>query len=145
MAVTKFVRAQDILKEKGFKVPPFDTAGFQNAVVEFFQKNDVSAKLTIFGVRFVDYEGTPKCGFSDCTQYSSSETWSDGRKSFHYDLPDYLDCRFGYSATTGFSTPFFIVDEPYLTNVVALLKMAGFIVGRKRRVLGVPTYDITLV
>lgn len=63
MAVTKFVRAQDILKEKGFKVPPFDTAGFQNAVVEFFQKNDVSAKLTIFGVRFVDYEGTPKCGF----------------------------------------------------------------------------------
>lgn len=63
MAVTKFVRAQDILKEKGFKAPPFDTAGFQNAVVEFFQKNDVSAKLAIFGVRFVDYEGTPKCGF----------------------------------------------------------------------------------
>lgn len=145
MAVTKFVRAQDILKEKGFKAPPFDTAGFQNAVVEFFRKNDVSAKLAIFGVRFVDYKGTPKCGFSDCTQYRSSETWSDGSETFHYDLPDYLDCRFGYSTAIGFSSPFFIVDEPYLTNAVALLKMAGFIAGRKRRVLGVPTYDITLV
>lgn len=145
MAVTKFVRAQDILKEKGFKAPPFDTAGFQNAVVEFFRKNDVSVKLAIFGVRFVDYEGTPKCGFSDCSQYNSCETWWDGRKIFNYDLPDYLDCRIGYLTTTGFSSPFFIVDEPYLTNAVALLKMAGFIVGRKRRAGGVPTYDITLV
>lgn len=145
MAVTKFVRAQDILKEKGFKAPPFDTAGFQNAVVEFFRKNDVSAKLAIFGVRFVDYEGTPKCGFSDCSQGSFCETRWNGIDIFDYDLPDYLDCRFGYHTTTGFSSPFFIVDEPYLTNAVALLKMAGFIVGRKRRVYEVPTYDITLV
>lgn len=64
MAVTKFVRAQDILKEKGFKAPPFDTAGFQNAVVEFFQKNDVSANLPVIPIRFVKLPDPPECGFS---------------------------------------------------------------------------------
>ena len=64
MAVTKFVRAQDILKEKGFKAPPFDTAGFQNAVVEFFRKNDVSAKLPVIPLRFVELPDPPQSGFS---------------------------------------------------------------------------------
>ena len=59
MSVTKFVRAQDILKEKGFKAPPFDTAAFQNAVVEFFRENDMSAKLTIRTMRFLDYKNAP--------------------------------------------------------------------------------------
>lgn len=60
MAVSKFIRAQDILKEKGFKAPPFDTAAFQNAVVEFFRENDMSAKLTIKTMRFLDYKNAPK-------------------------------------------------------------------------------------
>lgn len=64
MAVTKFVRAQDILKEKGFKAPPFDTAGFQNAVVEFFQSHDVSAKLPVIPIRFVELPDPPQSGFS---------------------------------------------------------------------------------
>lgn len=64
MSVTKFVRAQDILKEKGFKAPPFDTAAFQNAVVEFFRENDMSAKLTIRTMRFLDYKNAPKIPFS---------------------------------------------------------------------------------
>lgn len=64
MAVTKFVRAQDILKEKGFKAPPFDTAGFQNAVVEFFRNNDVSAKLPVIPLRFVELPDPPQSGFS---------------------------------------------------------------------------------
>lgn len=64
MAVTKFVRAQDILKEKGFKAPPFDTAGFQNAVVEFFQTHDVSAKLPVIPIRFVELPDPPQSGFS---------------------------------------------------------------------------------
>lgn len=64
MAVTKFVRAQDILKEKGFKAPPFDTAGFQNAVVEFFRSRDVSAKLPVIPIRFVELPDPPESGFS---------------------------------------------------------------------------------
>ena len=60
MSVTKLVRAQDILKEKGFKASPFDTSAFQNAVVEFFRENDMSAKLTIRTMRFLDYKNAPK-------------------------------------------------------------------------------------
>jgi hypothetical protein len=146
MAVTKFVRAQDILKEKGFKAPPFDTAGFQNAVVEFFRSNDVSAKLTLFSVRFVDYEETPACGFSDCTHLTPYPSiWPEGLTLYHYELPSYLNCRIGHHATDAFVFPFFVVDEPYLTNAVALLKMAGFIVGRKHAWKGTSYYEVTLV
>lgn len=138
MAVTKFVRAQDILKEKGFKASPFDTAGFQNAVVEFFQKNDVSAKLDIISERFIDCEGAPACGFA-----ASTETIDDEDLGLVYVIPSFLDWYYKYC-----NFPFFVVDEPYVTNAVALLKMAGFIVSRKhkhKRLRGLDSYTVTLV
>lgn len=146
MAVTKFVRAQDILKEKGFKAPPFDTAGFQNAVVEFFRRSDVSAKLYVLGIRFAEYEDAPKCGFSDCSQVSFCERYEwEEETRYYYNLTDYLHCRIGYLNTSSVLFPFIIVDEPYMTNAIALLKMAGFIVGRKYKWRDVPCYDVTLV
>nr|DAE09178.1 MAG TPA: hypothetical protein [Siphoviridae sp. ctZro7] len=142
MAVTKFVRAQDILKEKGFKAPPFDTAGFQNAVVEFFQKNDVSARLSIISVRFLDYEGAPACGFAASTEGVYNDYLGPGFDK--YIFPHFLGRYFG-----GFEeyacSPYIIVDEPYVTNAVALLKMAGFIVSRKHKQLKHHAYTVTLV
>jgi hypothetical protein len=138
MAVTKFVRAQDILKEKGFKASPFDTAGFQNAVVEFFQKNDVSAKLDIISERFIDCEGAPACGFAASTETIDDEDWG-----LVYVIPSFLDWHYKYC-----TFPFFVVDEPYVTNAVALLKMAGFIVSRKhkhKRLRWLDSYTVTLV
>lgn len=142
MSVTKFVRAQDILKEKGFKAPPFDTAGFQNAVVEFFRKNDVSSRLSIISVRFLDYEDAPECGFAASTESVYNDYLGPGFDK--YIFPHFLGGYFG-----GFEeyvcSPYIIVDEPYVTNAVALLKMAGFIVSRKHKWLKHYAYTVTLV
>lgn len=178
MAVTKFVRAQDILKEKGFKAPPFDTAAFQNAVVEFFRENDMSAKLTIRTMRFLDYKNAPKdalfistipvvthyvvnekeweeeenyCGEIEKYYIVNTERIDNDKKtvSRSYISEDDLDCEhpriwdeheYPYPqfikdaiGTDSSDTPFIIIDEPYATNAIGLLKMLGFIVSRKRK------------
>lgn len=150
MSVTKIVRAQDILKSKGYVAPKFDTSGFQSAVASFFEKNDVSACLTIFLIRFLDYEGASSSGFHACTEYTEKtpDTLGFSRDGFYYDypLPSFLGGRFGtlgYTDEIGF--PYILVDEPYATNAVGLLKLCGFIVSRKHRTFGVPSYDVTLL
>lgn len=166
MAVTKFVRAQDILKEKGFKAPPFDTAGFQNAVVEFFQKNDVSAKLIVASVRFIEFDDAPQSGFvvaEEKTLYREEPRSHYSRKgNLIYDEPEIV--YFKMHKIPIFLTPYItqyeetdvdggkyiyhpaiFVDEPYATNAVGLLKMAGFIVSRKYNWKGFSAHTITLV
>lgn len=142
MSVTKFVRAQDILKEKGFKASPFDTAGFQNAVVEFFRKNDVSERLSIISVRFLDYEDAPECGFAASTECVYNDYLGPGFDK--YIFPHFLGGYFG-GTEEYVCSPYIIVDEPYVTNAVALLKMAGFIVSRKHKWLKHDSYTVTLV
>lgn len=142
MSVTKLVRAQDILKEKGFKASPFDTAGFQNAVVEFFRKNDVSERLSIISVRFLDYEDAPECGFAASTEGVYNDYLGPGFDK--YIFPHFLGGYFG-GTEEYVCSPYIIVDEPYVTNAVALLKMAGFIVSRKHKWLKHDSYTVTLV
>ena len=142
MSVTKFVRAQDILKEKGFKASPFDTAGLQNAVVEFFRKNDVSERLSIISVRFLDYEDAPECGFAASTEGVYNDYLGPGFDK--YIFPHFLGGYFG-GTEEYVCSPYIIVDEPYVTNAVALLKMAGFIVSRKHKWLKHDSYTVTLV
>lgn len=142
MSVTKFVRAQDILKEKGFKASPFDTAGFQNAVVEFFRKNDVSERLSIISVRFLDYEDAPECGFAASTEGVYNDYLGPGFDK--YIFPHFLGGYFG-GTEEYVCSPYIIVDEPYVTNAVALLKIAGFIVSRKHKWLKHDSYTVTLV
>lgn len=178
MSVTKFVRAQDILKEKGFKAPPFDTAGFQNAVVEFFRENDMYAKLTIRTMRFLDYKNAPKnplfiSTVPVVTHYVINEeeweeeedSWGEmikyytvnierienGEKTvsrsciseedldcehpriwdeYEYPYPKFIKDVIGVGSS---GSPFIVIDEPYATNAIGLLKMLGFIVSRKRK------------
>lgn len=139
MSVTKFVRAQDILKEKGFKTPPFDTAAFQNAVVEFFRENDVSARLTIISVRFVDYEDTPEGGLS-----ISTEKVRDGYSAY-YQLPLPISIYYKDWEEDHVNFPSIVIDEPYVTNAIGLLKMLGFIVSRKHKWRHYSAYTVTLV
>lgn len=155
MAVSKIIRAQDILKEKGYTAPKFDTMGFQSAAADFFRKSDVSARLTVFSVRFLDYEGAPLSGFHACTEYTSRE-YDDILASVHagrdgdgytydYPLPPFLGSRFGtLGYTDEIGIPYIIVDEPYITNAVGLLKLCGFIVSRKHKTFGIPSYTVTL-
>ena len=154
MPTSKIIRAQDILKEKGYTAPKFDTMGFQSAVASFFKQSDVSARLTVFSLRFLDYEGAPLSGFHACTEYTSRE-YDDILASVHagrdgdgytydYPLPPFLRSRIGNLADDSIGFPYILVDEPYMTNAVGLLKLCGFIVGRKHRVFGVPCYTVTL-
>ena len=165
MAVTKFVRAQDILKEKGFKTPPFDTAAFQNAVVEYFQAHEVSAKLEVVSMRFVELADAPLCGFA---MTEERRLWSMEPRSHYsrrghliidepekvystaYIIPPFLtpciNCdEEDVNGGKYILRPIIVVDEPYATNAVALLKMAGFIVSRKHKWRGYPAYTVTLV
>lgn len=140
MPVTKIIQAQDILKEKGYKQPKFDTMGFQSAVVNFFRKNDVSARLYIIAVRFAELSDYPAAGFISCTEVVRVV---DGEEQ--YDVPKILvepkhiinECNDCY--------PVIYIDEPYVNNAVGLLKMCGFIVGRKKKTYRLPSYPVTLV
>ena len=170
MSVTKLVRAQDILKEKGFKASPFDTSAFQNAVVEFFRDNDVSAKLTIRTMRFLDYKNAPKeplfiSTVPVVTHYVVNEEEWEEEEDIHDEMIKYytvnierienrsyiseedLDCEhprewdeYEYPFPQfmrdiinldSAGSPFIVIDEPYATNAIGLLKMLGFIVSRK--------------
>lgn len=147
MATRKLLRAQDILARKGFAPPAFDTMGFQAAVTDFFLKSAVSARITVFSVRFLDYADAPAAGFHACTEYTSRVADSFARDGYFYDypLPPFLGGRFGtlgYTDEIGF--PYVLVDEPYVANALGLLKMLGFIVSRKHRTFGIPAYTVTI-
>lgn len=145
---TKLVRAQDILREKGFALPPFDTQGFTDAVTRFFRSSDVSARLRIFAVRFVDYDSTPSSGFAASTDFTRRE-YDDilGYWRYDYPLPSFMGGCFGslgYDPDNSLGIPFILVDEPYTANAVGLLKMMGYVVSRPRKWNGVPCREITL-
>lgn len=165
MAVSKFVRAQDILKEKGFKAPPFDTAAFQNAVAEYFKAHEVSVKLEIVSMRFVELADAPHCGFAMTEERMlwKMEPRSHYSRKGHLIIDEPEKVYFTAYMIPQFLTPYIscdeedvkgnkyilqplvVVDEPYATNAVALLKMAGFIVSRKHKWRGCPAYTVTLV
>lgn len=147
----RIIRAQDILKEKGYAAPKFDTMAFQNAVVEFFRKNSIEAKLAIIPVRFVDYEDTPDSCFYACTEIRAVKTkYYEGFDS--YPMPDFMikiiQENDDIHNLPFFTAPYIMVDEPYASNAVALLKMCDFIVSRKHRLFNSKPfkgYTVTIV
>lgn len=48
--------AKDILKEKGYVAPKFDTAGFMEEVGKYFSNNSINSKLLLVPYRFADIE-----------------------------------------------------------------------------------------
>lgn len=48
------ISAKDILKEKGYVAPQFDTSGFMQVVAEYFLQNPVECKLLLIPYRFAD-------------------------------------------------------------------------------------------
>lgn len=140
MPVTKIIQAQDILKEKGYKQPKFDTMGFQSAVVNFFRKNDVSARLHIIAVRFAELSEYPAAGFISCTEVVRVVDDEE-----QYDVPKILVEPKHIINEYNDIHPVIYIDEPYVNNAVGLLKMCGFIVGRKKKTYRLPSYPVTLV
>ena len=48
--------AKDILKEKGYVAPKFDTAGFMEEVGKYFSNSSINSKLLLIPYRFADIE-----------------------------------------------------------------------------------------
>lgn len=126
----KILRVQDLLKLKHYRASRFDTNGFMSAVQDYFLSADTSASLLLFPVRFAGHEGAPPQGW---TPYP--HTARDFRAAFGLTLSQSFRC---------ISTPTVIIDEPYAANAVALLKMYGYIVQR-RRDHGDTLYTVTVV
>ena len=139
--VKKIIRAQDILKEKEFSFPPFNTNAFTDAIVSFFRGNDVSAKLSLIPLRFVELENTPSDGFAVATKIFDGKYENDYVYVFPKFIPWeewWLDRNYAYF-------PIIFINEVYMENAVALLKMLGFIVGRLHKWKSFKCRNITLV
>jgi hypothetical protein len=148
--MSKIVRAQDILKEKGFVAPVFDTAAFQADVAMFFRDHSVEDYLLIYVLRFADFKDAPRSGFASSLFVTSAERLC-GEVFIGYAVPPELLRQepdgpyFGNLQDTEISRPHIIVDEPFAANAVGLLKMLGFTVGRRHKSrFGVPVYKVTL-
>ena len=62
--MSKIIRAQDILKEKGFVASFFDPAAFQADVAMFFRDQSVEDYLLIYVLRLADFKDAPRSGFA---------------------------------------------------------------------------------
>lgn len=150
MTTSKLIRAHDILKQKGFVLPPFNTQAFQQAVTSFFTQAGVSASLEVFSIRFANYDSTPPSGFHACTSYTSRmrDDLGISRDGWWYDypLPAFLGSRFGtLGRTSEIGIPYVLVNEPYMSNAVGLLRILGYVVSRRHRQFGLPACTVTLV
>lgn len=132
MAKTIFVKASDILKEKGYKPPKFNTELFFEAVSAFFRAHETTARLTLFPASM-----TLKSGFKD-------EEITNG---FAFRSKEDIERAL---LTVGLPPPksgldIVYVDRSFLKNAAAMLSiMCGFIVERER-VNGKSAYVVSLV
>ncbi len=135
----KIVSAKDILAEKGYVLPKFDTAGFTEAVVRFFRSHGVEASLIVRPVRFVEeQERYPRCGWVAICEWDEElqellKRWhAAGYDNSRYtDIEEYMEWYYEYYVVR---TPSILVDEPFCKNAVNMLAiMQGFVVKSRMR------------
>lgn len=147
--MTKFISAQKILDEKGFRRTKFDTSAFLDVVKDFFQKNDVSAELTLIPYRFVlvnknnDFNLTDediKRGFlPQCERNEFDELkWAVQLMKEDYEM-FHIQCR------KNLVRPRVIIDKPFIQNAAFLLQTMGGFVVEKTRLGKFSCYSVTLV
>jgi hypothetical protein len=123
--------AKEILSAKGYVQKSFPTNDFLLEVADFFRDHDISDALYIYTSRFID-------------RYDDAEFYIN--RSFDnkwlYDIPFE---RFEEYFYKGIAVPNFLVDEPYVKNVVFALKTIGGFVVKKEKVMKIPRYKITLL
>ncbi len=147
----KLVSAQDILAEKGYVLPKFDTDGFNNAVIEYFRANGPEAELIIRSRRFVENpKKYPPCGWLDFTTWDENlevlvKIWYQQELVAYeyFDTPrsHYID---DYKRVVE-RDPCIYVDEPFCKNAVHMLAiMQGFVVKSRRR-KGIREYIVSLL
>lgn len=153
----KIITAKDLLKEKGFALNKFDTAGFMNAVAGYFSERDINSKLVLYRLRFIDVktieevERMKKDGeygwdyheywnLSDDDRESGWKTMSiDSDEMFDYSCRNYGSEGFSdfafknHGSTLPFSSTYIVVDKPFYENSLSMLRiMGGYVVEKKR-------------
>lgn len=142
----KIISAQSILKQKGFQQTKFDTAGFMDAVAQFFIRNEVSASLRLLGVSFIQYPDMP-----DDQEFSDDDPnldmdihMSDKKKGWKDQYEEDEDGDLLYvkkipfdimktDLDMGILGPRILVDKPFLKNAASLLRlMGGYVVEKKK-------------
>lgn len=169
----KILSAQQLLKQKGFEVSKFDTNLFMQDVAEYFLRSDVSAKLLLLPLRFVeipdkeDSEENPlritnedrKNGFKTQTQLETPpkykkymKEWErrkffvDGSElSYVFDLHDYNNHEYYSEKRRGILVPRIIIDKPFIGNAVHTLRFIGGYVAEQKIRQKLKTYDISLL
>jgi hypothetical protein len=122
-------QASELLKQKGYVEPKFDTVGFTELVYEWFRQHDLKDKLIIRPRRFVEMDNPPSCGYIDMTD---TEKWIDAIPWEKYLV----------MSQKGEIRPFIFVDTPCIVNAMYSLQlMSGFIVTKCRK----KAYEVTLV
>ncbi len=156
----KILSAQQLLKQKGFEISKFDTNLFMQDVAEYFLRSDVSAKLLLLPLRFVeipdkeDPEENPlritdedrRNGFKTQTQFDSSlKREIGGGLVYVPDLHDYNVGEFYSEYKRGVLVPRIIIDKPFIGNAVHTLRIVGGYVVEQKMRKKLKTYDISLL
>ena len=169
----KILSAQQLLKLKGFEINKFNTNLFMQDVADYFLKNEVSAKLLLLPLRFVDVpneenpetnplritEEDRKNGFKTQTKLidtledeKTRRSWEISRgliKGLEFEYIFYLyehnTKEFRSEYDRKILVPRIVVDKPFIGNAVHTLRLlGGYVVEQKVR-KKLKTYDISLL
>ena len=163
----KILSAQQLLKQKGFEVSKFDTNLFMQDVAEYFLRSDVSAKLLLLPLRFVEIpdrenpkenplritDEDRKNGFKTQTQLADAsdqteweqESIRGGELSYVRDLYEYDPLEYWNEYNRGILVPRIIIDKPFIGNAVHTLRFIGGYVAEQKMRQKLKTYDISLL
>lgn len=165
----KIITAKDLLKEKGFVLNKFDTAGFMNAVAEFFSEREVNSRLFLCSLRFLDIEtkegiekmkeegdyGWDYHEYFDLSDDERKRGWKAMteeryQRSFDHYLNSYGEEGFTNGAINFINNAwlphsFIIVDKPFYENSLSMLRIMGGYVVEKRRRGGHNTAVVSLI
>lgn len=169
----KILSAQQLLKLKGFEVNKFNTNLFMQDVANYFLKNEVSAKLLLLPLRFVDVpneenpetnplhitEENRKNGFKTQTKPQEPPEDKDERRKWEHQrsFTTGWDLEYGYELSyynydeyeseceRQIMVPRIVIDKPFIGNAVHTLRLlGGYVVEQKVR-KRLKTYDISLL
>lgn len=155
----KFMTAKDILRDKEYVAPKFDTTEFIRVVGEYFAKNDVKSKILLIPYRFIDIEWV-KFDWSDEPMASVGCPYrlnlSDRDKCYRAELEldkwGRLDAAGSYTMSNytrqeeaGILVPRIIIDKPYFENAAGMLRVMGGYVVEKKMKKRVKLYTVSLI
>nr|DAU36144.1 MAG TPA: hypothetical protein [Caudoviricetes sp.] len=124
---TKVIFADSILKSKGIKKKQFDTGVFNEVVKNFFMEHEAKETILLTPKRFVEMENPPEGDFIDMLDTSIWEKKVDDPE----DPFDFID--YNMMLQKGLIRPMLIVNEPFIGNASAYLRICGLNVKSRTR------------